>query len=251
MSSKDVASLVPMFNGAEYHAWKEQMGDFLGSQRMLGFINGDRPRPVPADPANVTAAERQAVAQWVEDNTVVKSYIALRLSPNLHTHIGNTAEETWESLETTFGVSHFTMDFRLLQEVMKAKLRVDQNPQVEIQQIWTLLERICIVGLNLDNYLQAMLLLFAIPKEWDRIASMYCKDMTRSWASFEGVRTAIMQENHGEDEPLDWGTPSDHIQDPYINDVTDCHELTSEDSVGKELAKVAGISCLSLTPAPF
>ena len=46
----------------------------------------------------------------------------------------------------------------------------------------------------LDNYLQAMLLLSAIPCEWDCIASMYCEDMTRSWASFDGVQTAIMAE---------------------------------------------------------
>ena len=131
---------------------------------------------------------------WVEDDTVVQSLIALRLSDNLHTHLGNTAQETWESLENTFGVSYFTMDFHLLQEVMKAKLRVDQNPQVEIQWIWTLLERIRIAGMNLDNYLQAMLLLSAIPQEWDRIASMYCKDMTRQRATFKGVRTAIMAE---------------------------------------------------------
>ena len=103
-----------MFNGAEYCTWKECMGDFLGSQHMLGHINGDKPCPVTADPANPMADERQARAQWVEDDIVVRSYIALRLSPNLHTHIMATAQETWQSLEDTFGVSNFTMEFCLL-----------------------------------------------------------------------------------------------------------------------------------------
>ena len=148
------------------------MWDFLGSQRMLGYINGNRQRPVPADANAITADEAAAIAAWDDDDTVVKSYISLRLSDNLRTHIGTTAIETWESLENTFGVTHFTMDFRLLQEVMRAKLRSDQNPQVEIQWIWTLLERIRNAGMVFDNYLQAMLLLSAIPQEWDRIASM-------------------------------------------------------------------------------
>ena len=39
-----------------------------------------------------------------------------------------------------------------------------------------------------------MLLLSAIPQEWDHIASMYCKDMTRQRATFEGVCSAIMAE---------------------------------------------------------
>ena len=155
------------------------MGDYLGSQCMLGLINGNRPALVVADPANVTANKRVAMAQWADDDMQVKSLIVLRLSSNLCTHLGVTAQETWESLENTFGVSHFTTDFHLLQEVMKAKLHVGQNPQVEIQRIWTLLERIRVTGMNLDNYLQVMLLLSAIPQEWDHIASMYCKDMTR------------------------------------------------------------------------
>jgi hypothetical protein len=40
-------------------------------------------------------------------------------------------------------------------------------------------------------------------------------------------------------EPLDWGTPS--AQDNQSSD---------EDLIGNELAATAGISCLSLTPAP-
>ena len=39
-----------------------------------------------------------------------------------------------------------------------------------------------------------MLLLSTIPCEWDNIASMYCKDMTRAQALFDGVQTAIMAE---------------------------------------------------------
>ena len=193
-SSKEINALVPLFNSAEYHAWKERMTDFLGSQHLLGYVTGARPHFVEAAPGQPMAAEQAAQDDWDEYDLQVKSLIGLRLSPNLCTHMGTTSQATWDSLENTFGVSHFTMDFRLLQEVMRAKSRVDQNPQVEIQCIWMLLERIHTAGMNLDNYLQAMLLLSTIPKEWDCIASMYCKDMTRAQASFDSVHTAIMAE---------------------------------------------------------
>ena len=193
-SSKEINSLVPLFNGADYCAWKEQMTDFLGSQHVLGYVTGACPCPVEAAPGQPMVAEQATQADWDKIDLQVKSLIALRLSPNLHTHLSTMSEETWDSLENTFGVSHFTMDFCLLQEVMRAKLHVGQNPQVEIQHIWTLLERIHTAGMNLDNYLQAMLLLSTIPCEWDNIAFMYCKDMTRAWASFDSVCTAIMSE---------------------------------------------------------
>ena len=72
--------------------------------------------------------EQAAMADWDETDIQVKSLILLRLSPNLCTHLDKTSQVTWDSLETTFGASHFTMDFRLLQEVMKARLHVGQNP---------------------------------------------------------------------------------------------------------------------------
>ena len=193
-SSKEINTLVPLFNGAEYRTWKERMIDFLGSQCMMGYVTGACPCPVEAAPGQPMVAEQATQVEWDKNNLQVKSLIGLRLSLNLCTHMGQTAQDTWDSLENTFGVSHFTMNFHLLQEVMRAKLQVDQNPQVEIQCIWMLLERICTAGMNLDNYLQAMLLLSTIPKEWDRIASMYCKDMTRAQASFDGVCNAIMAE---------------------------------------------------------
>ena len=98
------------------------MTDFLGSQHLLGYVTGACPCPVEAAPGQPMVAEQAAQAEWDKNNLQVKSLIGLRLSPNLHTYMGTTSQATWDSLENTFGVSHFTMDFRLLQEVMRAKL---------------------------------------------------------------------------------------------------------------------------------
>jgi hypothetical protein len=46
----------------------------------------------------------------------------------------------------------------------------------------------------LSNYLQGMLLLKAIPKEWDTIAQMYCNGMQMANVTFDCVRDAIMAE---------------------------------------------------------
>ena len=161
-SSKEINTLIPLFKGADYHAWKERMTNFLDSQHLLGYVTSACHCPAAADANAVMVAEQAAMADWDKVDLQVKSLITLRLSPNLCTHLDITAKATWNSLETTFGASHFTLDFCLLQEGMKAKLRVDQNPQMEIQCIWMLLERIHISGMILDNYLQVMLLLSAI-----------------------------------------------------------------------------------------
>ena len=93
MSLKDVASLVPVFIGQDFRSWKEKMSDYLGSQRLLGYLSGQRQRPVAADVVQPTQLELTAQADWDETNLQVKSLIALRLSSNLRTHIGTTSEE--------------------------------------------------------------------------------------------------------------------------------------------------------------
>src|SRR5271169_2459256 len=46
----------------------------------------------------------------------------------------------------------------------------------------------------LSDYLQGMILLRAIPKEWDNVASMYCNGMTMSNVTFVSVHNAIVAE---------------------------------------------------------
>ena len=112
MSSKDVAQLVPIFVSQDFRSWKEKMMDYLGSQKLLGFVLGQRQRPVPAAAGQPTQAKLTAMAQWDEDDLQVNSLITLWLSSNLRTHLGTMSEATWTSLDQTFGVPHFTATYK-------------------------------------------------------------------------------------------------------------------------------------------
>jgi hypothetical protein len=62
MSSKDIASHVPMFIDQDFHTWQEKMMDYLGFQRLLGYALGQCIRPVAANVAQPTQAELAAMA---------------------------------------------------------------------------------------------------------------------------------------------------------------------------------------------
>jgi hypothetical protein len=64
MSSKDIASHVPMFIGQDFRFWKESMTDYLGAQRLLGYVLVQRQRPVTAIAVQPTQAELTAIADW-------------------------------------------------------------------------------------------------------------------------------------------------------------------------------------------
>ena len=132
-SSKEVSSLVPIFDGQDFRSWQQKMRDYLGSQKLWGYAAGTRVRPSPATTGAPTAAELTAMGDWDESDLQVNSLITLRLSPNLRTHLGTTSALTWTSLNNTFGQPHFTTIFGEFTEALRVRLSPTHNPQVEIQ----------------------------------------------------------------------------------------------------------------------
>ena len=140
------------------------------------------------DMAQPTQLELTAQADWDETELQVKSLIALRMSSNLRTHIWTMSEETWTSLNTVFGTPHFTGIFKDYELAHSIRLTMGENPEIWIQRLWTILERLQMNRCVISNYLQGMLLLKAIPREWDTIAQMYCNGMQMTNITFSGVR---------------------------------------------------------------
>jgi hypothetical protein len=134
MSSKDIASHVPMFVGQDFRFRKEKMMDYLGSQRLLSYVLGQHQRPVAANVAQPTQAKLTAQADWDEIDLQVKSMISMRLSTNLRTLIGTTSVATWTSLEQHYGVPHFTWIYKDYELIHSIRLTTGENPEIWIQR---------------------------------------------------------------------------------------------------------------------
>jgi hypothetical protein len=194
MSSKDIALHIPIFIGQDFRSWKEMMMDYLGAQRLLGYALGQHQMPVAANVAQPTQAELTAQADWDEIDLQVKSMISMRLSSNLRTLIGTLSVATWINLEQCYGIPHFTRIYKDYELAHSIRLTTGESPEIWIQKIWTILEYLWVNGCVLSNYLQGMLLLKAIPKEWDTIAQLYCNGMQMANVTFNGVWDTIMAE---------------------------------------------------------
>src|SRR5271170_3297385 len=202
MSSTSVNAMVPLFDGRDYRLWSEKMGDYLKSQKLWGWAVGRITRPVQAGAAP-TQLELAAQAAWDEQ---VYGILALRLSPNLRNHLGtpgaagapmvpNTSAQIWASLRATFGTPGIAAVFGDFNQAQNIKISGTQNPQIEIECLHTLLERLRANGVILADYVQGMILLGAIPLKWDHVAAMYLQNTpTMAAVTFATVRTAIMAE---------------------------------------------------------
>jgi hypothetical protein len=153
MSSRDIASHVPMFVGQDFRFWKEHVMDYLGAQRLLGYALGQRQRPVAANVAQLIQAELVAMADWDKIDLQVKSMISMRLSMNLRTLLGTTSAAMWMNLEQCYSVPHFTKIYKDYELVHSIRLTTGENPEIRIQKIWTILERLRANRCVLSNYL--------------------------------------------------------------------------------------------------
>ena len=70
-----------------------------------------------------------------------------------------------------------------------------QNPQVEMQWLLTLFERLCANGMAISDPIQGMMTLCALPAKWDNIAMVYVQGVNAlANMTFAMVRDAIMAE---------------------------------------------------------
>ena len=191
---------ITVFTGTNFHAWQQSMGDYLKSQKLWHHATGVVTHPVAAVPASPTDAELQLQGLWDETDDQIKGILGLRLSPNLCTHLGTTATpamaaQAWQSLEMTFGqpgISAIFADYHALHAV---KISGQQNPQVEIQRMNTILERLTANGVTFSDPVRGMQLLSALPQKWDNVSMVYLQGKTQlSQVTFAGVRDAIMAE---------------------------------------------------------
>ena len=135
-SSSALNTAVPVFQGANFHTWQQAMGDYLKSQwlwfHVTALTDGGRGCPVEATARAPTQVEADAQVAWDANDIQCLGILSLCLSPNLRTHLGNTAHLTWESLNNTFGQPGVSAIFADYQAAISLKVTGGQNLQVEI-----------------------------------------------------------------------------------------------------------------------
>ena len=106
-SSSALNTAVPVFQGVNFHTWQQAMGDYIKSQQLwfhvTALTDGGRGCPVKATAGAPTQAKADAQVAWDANDIQCLCILGLCLSPNIRTHLGNTACLTWDSLNTMFG----------------------------------------------------------------------------------------------------------------------------------------------------
>ena len=168
------------------------MNGYLQLKGWWRIVNRTITRPVAGTAGAVATDE----AAWDNADEMALGAITLKLAYTIRTGmVAATLVLTWTALQTAFawtGVSAVYQDF-------KAAMRVrvgSGNPAKDITRLSSHLEHLRANQVVIPNYVQGMMLLNAIPDEWDHITAHYTQT-TQAVANvtFAAIRTAIMAEH--------------------------------------------------------
>jgi gag-polypeptide of LTR copia-type len=142
-----------------------------------------------------TQANLDAIAALNKADEQAQGILGLRLSTNLHTHLGATAHALWQALDNAFRQPGISSIYADLQAALHVKILGGQNPQVEMQRLLTLFERLHANGMAISDPIQGMMLLNALPPKWNGISMVYLqRQNVLANVTFASVRDAIMVE---------------------------------------------------------
>ena len=128
-------------------------------------------------------------------DSMANGAIELRCSLNIRDLIGNTSAATWTALSITFGATGVSQLFRDFKAVTQFCFSGTQHPVTEISRFNTHNQRLVASGVTLLGYILGMLLLGALPSQWDHIAAIYLQGKTAHTAiDYTEVRNAIIAE---------------------------------------------------------
>ena len=165
MSTKDLSTYVPIFNGTNFKDWYDRLEAFAMAMKCDG--------PMTEDPL---AAAADLVAFNIID-WQMRGMIRLRLGASYQSHVTATAKGTLAALKTTFGtpgrVGMLVEMWSLFQHCMKP----GSNPVHEANNLIQCAAWLATAGFALMDGMIAIAILMALPSDWENVISTLCSTL--------------------------------------------------------------------------
>ncbi len=181
-------SIVPILTGSNWLAFERLMTAYLNSQGLGLHITPGLRWPPSLTASQLTALHDPATSkkdreplkeindEWVdfkEENLKAKGYITLKMSPSLQGLVTDSknAEVLWKELKDKFGKQGLAATFAIYRQIVDWKLKETSNPLIQVPHLVDLINRVTDHGITLNDKMQVMTVLHALPNSWDSFVS--------------------------------------------------------------------------------
>ena len=199
MSNDELYRTVPMLDGSNYTGWAQAITAALRSKGVWQIARGheERPDDLPDNASEDAKAERtKQKADWDNRDDQALGLMQLKMHRTLHHHIDETTTSSilWDTLKDTYGVSGPAKIFADFKRTTTFRISGNGHPAPEIIKLQNLIDQLRLDGVVLDDFLQSMILLSAIPSKWDNVPATILATKKRNELTFNLVRDALVTE---------------------------------------------------------
>jgi len=132
---------------------------------------------------------------WDNKDDQAYGTILLRVNPSVAVVANSslTAKEVWEALHTAFGTTGPSAIFADFKNVISKKISA-ANPAIDIMEMNESFQRLMAANIIIPKVVQAMILLNAIPKEYNGVTQTTLQTMEQNKLTFNYIQDAILME---------------------------------------------------------
>jgi hypothetical protein len=213
MSTKEVTvpSDVPTLDGSNYHTWEQYMKSFLQTCGLFKLLRATYIHPplLTAEDAIVMVAittsaaemstlqaKQEAFKTWEDDNKKILGYINLKVTASIQqiTSSHTYARTLWNLLATNYGTTRSAGLFIDFQSVTDWKFDDRKDPNNSINELLAHINRLKSKGVALPANVCAMILLKAVPRNWDNFTSMILATTPADGLTVQAIIPLITEE---------------------------------------------------------
>lgn len=208
--SNALTTLVPVLDGTNYREWSKAMQAYLMSMDLWEYANGDESELI----ISATSTDDQCLAHkaWKSSNQKALANLVLRVNPTIRVDLDSlgTADTVWNRLKLYFDVVQPTMVFKDFKEAISIRIDASKHPLPQINRLQASVHCLTTNGVAMPEIIQAMILLSALPPQWEMLVSILCTNYEITNLELKHVREAVMAQ--WEAEKNKGKHPSQHTQ---------------------------------------
>src|SRR6266478_9866837 len=168
-------------NRTNWDIWKTQITLILKHCKLLPYAEGLKPKPLPvpavssgkaptgSDPANAVDIE-----EWEQANldTQIQIFMTLDYETASLVNGKEVVADIWSTLKSCFEGKGLTAIAMLASKLWQYHIQTENNMSVQIQDMKNIALKLSSLGYPLSNEYQAMVVLQALPTDWNTIWSI-------------------------------------------------------------------------------
>jgi len=182
MSTKDLSTYVPVFDGTNYKEWYDKLEVFAMAMKCNGPMTKDPPAGA-ADLAAFNIIDRQ-----------LQGMICLHLGATYQSHVGITAKRTWTTLKTTFGTPGRVGALEEMHSMFQHCMKPNSNPVHEANNLIQYAAQLSTARFALADGLIAMAILMVLPLDWEMTVLTLCSMLDNASFTVESITSHINHE---------------------------------------------------------